>query len=135
MQKEKDLIIYKYKPDDFDPDRDDPMFSLKGILDTEKRYFPMNFVAPELKNCLLNFKVSYEFDRHYNLNNETNDTRAKTDAELEMDLRLNKYRHREYQENNFMGRSELNDLYDRIEKAKQKKIDDELKKKNNESLL
>ena len=129
MQRLKELVMYRYGAKALDDDNEVPMFSLNGILDSEKRYFPMTFMRPKMKKCLMKFKVSYAFDRNYKLDNYEIEQRQKTDAEMEMDLRLEKYRHREYQEKQRMSNAEIEDLERRIQIGKEKKLRAKLLKK------
>ena len=48
-----------------------PSISLEGILDSEKRYSPLDILKPKIKQCTVNFSVKYHFDRFYDSDENT----------------------------------------------------------------
>jgi hypothetical protein len=73
-----------------------PSISLDGILDSEKRYFPITFVEPVLRNCSIDVKVKYEFDRYYDSSESTTDFGLFGDKNKSFKTELlNKYRENE----------------------------------------
>jgi hypothetical protein len=94
--RQRQLKMYRFSETGLRDGSEMPMITLEGILDSEKRYFPINIMDPTLNGCVLDFKIKFKFDRYYDLDETTTEFNLFNDGSRPFNEELmNKYRENE----------------------------------------